>query len=322
MEQEQFRIRTDLALEAQEKFKGTSAEVPGVSLEKKHIEEKDLDISFVKILSDEGAQIMGKPIGTYITMEAENLSVPDEDYHREISIELARCVKNLITELEGAENKKIQKVLVAGLGNRDVTADALGPQVIDHLHITRHIIQEYGQENVGDIGMNISAIVPGVMAQTGMETAEMIKGVIDEIEPDLLVVIDALAARNTKRLTTTIQITDTGIHPGSGVGNHRGGINQKSVGVPVIAIGVPTVVDAPTIINDAMDSLLDVLASTPELTGISEVIRDFSLQDKHQLIRETIEPHLGVMFVTPKDMDSSVKMLSYTISEGINIAFA
>lgn len=315
MELEKFYIRTDLALEVKESFEGTHVEVEGVSLEKWKIPDKDMEISKVKIMTEEGAKAMRKPMGNYITMEAPNLSVPDEDYHREVSEELAKCIKQLLPK------KDKLSVLVAGLGNKDVTPDALGPKTVENLNITRHIIQEYGEENVGDIQIRVSGIVPGVMAQTGMETAEIIKGIVEEIHPDVLIVIDSLAARSTKRLNTTLQISDTGIHPGSGVGNHRGGITEETMGIPVIAIGVPTVVDAPTIVNDAMDSLLEVLAKEPKLEGISKEIKDFSIQEKYQLIRELIEPHLGVMFVTPKDMDETIKMLSFTLSEGINMAF-
>ena len=315
MELEKFYIRTDLALEVKESFEGTHVEVKGVSLEKWKIPEKDMEISKVKIMTEEGAEAMRKPMGTYITMEAPNLSVPDENYHREVSEELAKCIKQLLPQ------KEKLSVLVAGLGNKDVTPDALGPKTVENLNITRHIIQEYGEENVGDIHIRVSGIVPGVMAQTGMETAEIIKGIVEEIHPDVLIVIDSLAARSTKRLNTTLQISDTGIHPGSGVGNHRGGITEETMGIPVIAIGVPTVVDAPTIVNDAMESLLEVLAGEPKLAGISQEIKDFSIEEKYQLIRELIEPHLGVMFVTPKDMDETIKMLSFTLSEGINMAF-
>ena len=162
----------------------------------------------------------------------------DEDYRRGISVQLAKIIRQLIQE----KNEELS-VLVVGLGNREVTPDALGPRVVDNLFITRHIVKEYGKYAFGEKNVNrISSIVPGVMAQTGMESLEIIHGIIDETKPDLVIVIDALAARSTKRLNRTIQVTDTGINPGSGVGNHRHGLNKKSLGIPVISIGIPTVV--------------------------------------------------------------------------------
>lgn len=160
------------------------------------------------------------------------------------------------------------------------------------------------------------------MAQTGMETLEIVKGVVDETKPDYVIAIDALAARSTKRLNRTIQITDTGINPGSGVGNHRNGLNQESLNVPVIAIGIPTVVDAATIVNDTMENLIDAMEQTKELKSIGGTLKTFDANEKYQLIREIISPHLNGMFVTPKDIDETVKLLGYTVSEGLNMAFS
>ena len=202
---------------------------------------------------------MGRPQGTYITIEAPELSTPDEDYHREISEEISTHLRKLI-DLE-----KEKSVLVIGLGNAAITADALGPQVVDNLLMTRHIIKEYGLRGIKHKKMHrISGIAPGVMAQTGMETAEIVQGIVSETKPDVVVAIDALAARSVRRLSRTIQITDTGIHPGSGVGNHRNGLTEENLQVKVIGIGVPTVVDAATIVHDSMAHLLDTLEETEQ----------------------------------------------------------
>lgn len=246
---EKYSIRTDLALEQKERFEADHVEIPGVIVEEEEDEEKEMKITTVRIETENGAKAMKKPVGTYITMEAPGLAVPDEDYHREIAETLAGYLKQFLTP-----RKKDSSVLVAGLGNRKVTPDALGPYVVDHLNISRHIVREYGKYAMGEEKVQmVSAIVPGVMGQTGMETVEIIKGIVKETRPDILVVIDALAARSSRRLNRTIQISDAGIHPGSGVGNHRCGITKATVGVPVIAIGVPTVVEAATIVNDAME---------------------------------------------------------------------
>lgn len=296
-----YRVRTDLAVESKEKFEKDHVEIKGVAIHEKYQEELDLRTTLVRIETDHGARVMEKPKGTYITMEAPNLVVPDEDYHREISRELAHHLKELL-HLE-----KERSVLVVGLGNRDITPDALGPRVIQNLKITRHIVKEYGKAGMGEEKVHlVSSLVPGVMAQTGMETMEIIRGVIAETKPDVVVAIDALAARSMKRLNCTIQITDTGINLGSGVLNFRTGLNQESLGIPVIGIGVPTVVDAATIVHDAIAHLLESLEEA----------------EMEEFLGELITPRLHSMFVTPKDVDETVKMLSYTISEGLNMAFA
>ena len=315
---EKYSIHTDLALEEKERFESDHVEVQGVILEEEYDKEREIRITKVKIETEKGARAMGKPVGTYITMEAPNMAVPDEEYHREISEELAKYIKELI---------KIEKedyvVLVAGLGNRQVTPDALGPHVVDNLAITRHIVKEYGKYAMGEDAVHMtSAIVPGVMAQTGMETLEIIKGIVKETKPDLVIAVDALAARNSKRLNRTIQIADTGINPGSGVGNHRTGITEGTIGVPVIAIGVPTVVDAATIVNDTMENLIAALETSETLKGVGVVLQGYNATEKYELIKELISPHLNGMFVTPKDIDETIKRIGYTISEGLNILFS
>ena len=281
---DKFQVRTDLALEARESFEEDDVEIRGVSIEEKYDEDRDIRVTRVRIETENGAKAMGKPVGEYLTLEAPGLSEEDEDYHREVSEELAKYIQELIGEQE-------QSILVVGLGNREVTPDALGPQVVNNLMITRHIIREYGVRAFGREQMNrVSAIVPGVMAQTGMETSEIVKGIVAETRRDWVIAIDALAARSSKRLNRTIQLCDAGINPGSGVGNHRNGLTKENLGVPILAIGVPTVVDAATIIYDA--------------TGD----------------RSRITPNLNGMFVTPKNVDEMIKRLSFTISEAINIA--
>ncbi len=311
-----YQVRTDLALEAREKFENDNVEVKGVKV-KEEKPGKNMTVTKVMIETENGAKIMGKPRGNYITLEAPDMEDFDEDYHREISRQLAEILK----ELMPIEKKELS-VLIVGLGNREVTPDALGPRVADNMMITRHIIRKFGKYAFGlKRNHQISSIVPGVMAQTGMETLEIIKGVLKETRPDYLIAIDALAARSTKRLNRTIQITDTGISPGSGVGNHRHALNEESVGIPVIAIGIPTVVDAVTIVSDTMNNLVSAMETTRRLEDIGKSISCLEEAEKYELIRELLSPNLNAMFVTPKDIDESVKRLSYTISEGINMAF-
>ena len=314
----QFQVRTDLALEAREKFEEDNVEIKGVRVAEETREKSEIKITTMVIETENGAKAMGKPKGTYITLEAANMDCQDEDYHREISVELARIVKKLMPR-----KKEALSVLVAGLGNREVTPDALGPRVVDNMMITRHVLKEFGKYAFGEEEVNaVSGIVPGVMAQTGMESQEIIKGVVDETKPDVMVAIDALAARSTRRLSRTIQITDTGINPGSGVGNHRHGLSEKTIGIPVIAIGVPTVVDAATIVNDTMHTLIQAMEESSHLKPLSTGLNALNDMEKYELIRELLAPQLNTMFVTPNDIDESVKRLSFTLSEGLNIAFA
>lgn len=295
------RIRTDLALEAREKFTEDNVEIRGVEISEDYDEEKDIRTTVVKIVSENGAKAMGRPQGTYITIESEGLSASDEDYHREVSEELSRYLQQLV----GVEKEK--SVLVVGLGNQGITADSLGPQVVNNLRMTRHLIREYGLKSTGEEVLHaISGIIPGVMGQTGMETSEIVEGVVKITKPDVVIAVDALAARSTRRLNRTIQITDTGIMPGSGVGNHRNGLTEDILSVKVIGIGVPTVVDAATIVHDSMAHLLDALDEA----------------EQKEFLEEMISPHLYGMFVTPKDVDETIKYLSFTISEGLNMAFS
>lgn len=325
-----YSVRTDLALEEKERFESDNVEIPGVVLEEDYDEEKEMRITHVEIETENGAKAMGKPTGTYLTLETPNLALPDDDTHMEIASELCRHIRELIDKNidRGGEGKEETEdgdlsVLVVGLGNREVTPDALGPYVADHLAVNRHIVKEYGKYAMGmEQAKMISAIVPGVMGQTGMESSEIVRGIIAETHPDIVIAVDALAARNSRRLNRTVQIADTGIHPGSGVGNHRIGMTKESLGVPVIGIGVPTVVDAATIVNDTMENFIRALESSDALKGVGKELRSYSAGEKYEFVKELIAPHLNGMFVTPKDVDELIHHISHTISEAINMLFA
>lgn len=325
--QGEFEVRTDLALEERESFPGDGGEVEGVSLREWMEEESCVKLTEVKILDERGEAAMGKPRGTYLTLEADQLAKKDEDYHMEVSAELAKHVKKLAESLvrrerltEDIRAEKLS-VLVVGLGNQMVTPDALGPKVINHLQVTRHLEQLYGKGFCSKRGLPVlSGIIPGVMAQTGMETAEILQGVIAETSPDLVVAIDALAARSIRRLGTTIQLTDTGIHPGSGVGNHRHSLTRESLGVPVLAIGVPTVVGAAAIVHDTVNVMIQALLNSMHTKGMGEFVRDMPPEEQYGLIRELLEPEFGALYVTPPNIDELTEQLSYTISEAIHEA--
>ena len=233
-------VRTDLALEEQERFQEERVEIRGVEVHEWEQEQEGIRISQVIVKTEEGAAAMGKPVGRYLTLEAPRLAEKDNDFHKEVTKSLAERILELL-KLHHVEKTSI---LVVGLGNQNATPDALGPKVLEHLQVTRQLSLEYGKEFCEKHGYPIlSGLTPGVMAQTGMETAEIIKGVIKETCPGVVIVVDALAARSVQRLGVTIQLADTGIHPGSGVGNHRNSLTEDVLGIPVLALGVPTVVE-------------------------------------------------------------------------------
>ncbi len=320
-EKPDFEVRTDLAVEERESFPGDGGEISGVSLREWQEQDGNIRMTEVKILDRRGEQAMGKPQGTYLTLEADGLAKKDDDYHQEVASELARRIRERIEELVPGKDPESVGILVVGLGNPSVTPDALGPKVVGHLQVTRHLDGQYGEDFCREHGLPVlSALVPGVMAQTGMETAEIIRGVLGETEPELLIVIDALAARSIRRLGTTIQLTDTGIHPGSGVGNHRHSLTRASLGVPVLAIGVPTVVGAAAIVHDTVDAMVAALKESSSTSGMGEYITEMEPQEQYELIRELIEPEFGSFYVTPPNIDELIGYLSYTISEGIHEA--
>lgn len=316
MKTARFEIRTDLALEEREGLKEQAKEVSDVSFRKWKGKTEDVQITEVKVLNEAGAQILGKPVGSYFTLEADRLLLPDEDFHSEVSDELANVLKELAEHALGKKEgeEKVAPflhgqpvILVAGLGNQSVTPDSLGPRTVNNLSVS--------QNETG-----LKAIAPGVMAQTGMETARILSGLIREIKPDLVIAIDALAARSIRRLGTTIQLTDTGIHPGSGVGNHRHSLTKETLGIPVLAVGVPTVVGAAAIVHDTISALTGVLASEEATKNTGKWIENMNPEDQYRMIRELLEPEFGSLYVTPPDIDQRVKQLSFTISEGIHRA--
>ena len=318
----QFNIYTDLAVENRERFQNDNVEITGVKVYERTDEKYGVKLTKVEIISSEGANIMGKPMGKYITIEAENTALWLEDIARrkQMGKVMARELYSLLPVNKKEELKELS-VLVVGLGNKDITPDSLGPYVVANLEVSRHI---YMLKNNSSKNKGISAMMPGVMAQSGMESAEMIEGIVRQIKPDVVICIDALAAGTSRRLSNTIQLADTGINPGAGIGNHRKRINKKELGVPVIAIGIPTVIHAATIVSDTMDGMLRVLSEIPAIkeNGCVELIKTFDDAEKYRLIREILEPQLGDMFVTPKDIDESIKTMAEIVAYGINLVFS
>lgn len=279
--------RTDLALEAKEQ----NGEIPGVEMEQEQCASAVL--TRVRVVSEEGAQRIGKPKGTYITIEQKDLYEKDPQN----AAQLYACIAEQIRSLLGDRSGK-GAALVVGLGNRDLTPDSLGPRVVSQLFITRHVCTALPGV-LDDRVHPVCAIAPGVMAETGMETGEVVRAVAEAVQPDCIIVVDALAARSTQRILSTVQITDAGVVPGSGVGNHRTALNRESLGVPVIAVGVPTVVHAATILRDALEKLLGSNDKTEKLL--------------HSLDGENL-------VVTPVMIDEAVRSVSALVARAIDAA--
>jgi len=295
-------IRTDLAVEIRESIE-QEGDIPGVEWQMEDDAKSGARISKVLIKNIAGQRVMQKPVGTYITIETGELTVCEDEQREKIADTLADYLLELSPETERQQNG----VLVVGLGNRDITPDALGPWVVGQLPATRHLHRAFPELlDAQNPGVPLAAIAPGVMGQSGMEAVEVIKGVVREIKPDVVVVIDALAARSTKRLNRTVQMTDSGISPGAGVGNFRSEISKKVLGVPVIAVGVPTVIDAATIVSDRMERAL-------QKNGLTDTEIDQFLQ----LLPEEEDR----FFVTPKDVDEAVRRIGEVIAQGIDRAF-
>lgn len=306
-------IRTDLAIEAREMYKkSNNTEIPGVKVDVDSSE--DINITRVKILDRVGSRIMQKPIGSYITIEVPRLRDKDKDLQEEVSRSIAKEVKSLCD----LDDESV--ILIVGLGNWNVTPDALGPKVIDQLIVTRHIKENVPQQLEEGV-RSVCAISPGVLGLTGIETSEIIKGVVDRVKPNIVIVIDALASRKMQRVSTTVQIADTGINPGSGVGNNRKELSRESLGIPVIAIGVPTVVDAATMANDTIDLVIDSLVDNCKKdSDFYNMLKEMNRDEKYKLIKEVLSPYIGDLMVTPKEIDGLIDDISKVIANGLNLA--
>lgn len=306
-------IYTDLAIESRQIYEPDERkEVEGVAVEA--MEDENYSINKVKVLNERGAELINKPVGTYITMEVPLLDRADEDLKDEISMVLARTIKELLS------NYKRDKVLIIGLGNWNISSDSLGPRVVDRVLVTRQYFLNF-QKDFDESMANVAAMSPGVMGVTGIETFDIVKGLVDKIKPDLVIAVDALAARKMERVTRTIQISDTGISPGSGIGNKRQGLDLDSLGVPVLALGVPTVVNAATLANDTMELILSSLKEVAEVgQDFYQLLDSLSSEDQYDLIEEVLTPFSANLIVSPKDIDVLIEDLSIILANGLNIA--
>ncbi len=348
----EYSVRTDLAIEAKEMIteemetkQEPAAGLDGVIVKERT--EKGVNISKVTI-TEEGSKIIGKKPGHYLTLESSSIRDSNRDFEQITKNIFAREFRHFLKEQGIGEN---DQCLVVGLGNWNVTPDALGPIVCENILVTRHLF-ELQPENVQEGYRPVSAISPGVMGITGIETSDIIFGIVKKINPDFIIVIDALASRSIERVNSTIQISDTGIHPGSGVGNKRKELSKETLGIPVIAVGCPTVVDAVSITSDTIDFLLKhfgreikegdrpsrLLAPSGLTFGEKKVFTEDDLPDeevrktflgiigtldeeeKRALIREVLTPMGHNLMVTPKEVDVFIERMANIIASGLNQA--
>lgn len=292
---------TDLAVEIQEECSGRQGEIPGVVLEQYKEDGKGIRVTKIQIQTADGAKRMGRPIGNYMTLESADKEHSDEHSDKNLSGTKLPDTNLLASYINGLLPSSAHSFLIVGLGNANMTADALGPLTIEKM--ARSGMASY-----------TSMIVPGVFAQTGMESCEIIQGIVQQTSPDCIITIDALAARSAFRLGTTVQLTDTGIRPGSGVGNARKGITKENMKIPVIAIGIPTVVSAAAIVSDAMDSLKQIGYNETILGSIAMLDKE----EYYQLISEVFAPELGSLFVMPKNLDEELDTMSSLLAASLS----
>lgn len=308
----QFNFRTDLANERRDIYKKANSienEINGIESTKEEINE-NISVERVKITNEEGAKAIGKPQGNYITIDIKKLKIAqDEDIEKS-----AETLANELTKIIDAHIDKQGEILVVGLGNIYVTPDALGPKVINKIEVTRHIIN-YLPQYVEEGTRMVSAISPGVLGTTGIETVEILKGIVDNIHPKLVIVIDALASRSIERISSTVQISDTGIVPGAGVGNKRSEISKSVLGIPVIAIGIPTVVETAVLVNDCLDLFITKLQQEAKS---NEYLNQLKEEDNYEEIKEALVPNDYNLIVTPKEIDDLIENMAEIVATGIN----
>ncbi len=310
-------IRTDLAVEAREEVeKHRQGEIPGLETDTE--QDDGITINRVHIKNREASMQLGKPPGKYVTLEAPELKDKNVRVEDRLSVWLSREVEQ-VAELKDREDVS---VMVVGLGNWNVTPDSLGPKVVEDLLVTRHVFELKQEKGMFSNGFrSVSAFSPGVMGLTGIETGEIIQSIAARVKPDLVIAVDALAAHRLERMHTTVQITNTGVIPGSGVQNRRLGITEETIGVPVIAVGVPTVVEASTIVGGAMEAIVRSYQEEKGESAPLGVLGNFNWNEKQELIREVLVPfNEDRLMVTPKEIDDFADNISQVIAGGLNTA--
>lgn len=316
MNLQDFAVRTDLALEAREMAtRRLGDRIPGI--ESQTEEEDGITVTRIHVANEQGSKAIGKMIGHYVTIEVPELRRKDSVLQDRVAKVFAREFERFLAAIR---IPKDAKVLIIGLGNWNVTPDALGPIVVENVMVTRHYF-ELMPDRVSPGYRQVSAVAPGVLGITGIETSEIVQGIVEKSRPDLVICIDALASKSIERVNTTIQMADTGIHPGSGIGNKRKGINREALGVPVVAVGVPTVVYASTIVNNSIEMIMDHVRGqtdrTREIFGVMETLPE---NERLQFVREVLGPLGQDLLVTTKEIDEFIEDIANVIASGLNMS--
>lgn len=303
-----YNFRTDLACERRDVYKkanNVTNEIDGIESEQEQINE-NLKVERVFITNTNGEKAIGKPIGSYITIDTKNLKLAQDN-------DIQKASEILTAELKKIIGKHIQEkdeILILGLGNIYVTPDSLGPKVINEIDVTRHLIK-YLPQYVNENTRSISAIAPGVLGTTGIETSEILKGIVENVKPKLVIAIDSLSSRSIERISSSIQISDTGIVPGAGVGNTRTEISQNTIGIPVIAIGIPTVVETAVLVNDCLDIFITKLQDEAKS---NDYLNSLKQKDNYEEIKEALIPKEFNMIVTPKEIDDLIENMKDVVA--------
>lgn len=306
-------FRTDMAVERRDLYKRANNienEIDGVECNEEQID--DIKITRVSVTNEQGEQALQKPIGNYITIDVKKINNIETEKEDKIVEVLSKELVNIVDKHIG----KSDEIMIVGLGNLYSTPDSLGSRVVNDVEITRHIkiyLPQYIDENT----RNISAISPGVLGTTGIESAEIIRGITEKVKPKMIIAIDSLCSKNVSRINKSIQISDTGIVPGGGVGNTREELSEKSLGIPVIAIGVPTVVEMASITNDCLDLFIEDLQKKAESNEVLNKLKD---EDNYEKIKQALIPNDYNFIVTPKEIDDLIESMKDIISRGINQA--
>lgn len=309
-----YNFRTDLASERREIYQkayNIQGQIDGIESESKNISDK-IKLEKVKITNENGEKAIGKPQGEYVTIDIKKLKIFQEEEIEEASDVLSKELKEIL-------NKHVEpqeEILVVGLGNIYVTPDSLGPKVVNEIEVTRHIMT-YMPQYVKEGTRMVSAIAPGVLGTTGIETLEILKGIVDNIKPKLIIAIDALASRSIERISSSIQLSDTGITPGAGVGNKRKELSINTLGIPVIAIGIPTVVETAVLVNESLDLFIGKLQDEAKS---NDYLNDMKENDNYEEIKEALVPQDYNLIVTPKEIDDLIENMKEVVSRGINKA--
>ena len=309
-----YNFRTDLASERRDiyqKINKMDGKIDGIESESSQINQ-NLKVERVKITNKEGEKAIGKPIGNYITIDIKNLKIIQEEDLQQSANVLSNELKPILEE----HIKKEDEVLVVGLGNIYVTPDSLGPKVVNEIEVTRHVIN-YMPQYVKEGTRKISAIAPGVLGTTGIETLEILKGIVENVKPKLIIAIDALASRSIERISSSVQISDTGIVPGAGVGNKRNELSINTLGVPVIALGIPTVVETAVLVNDSLDLFIQKLQDEAKSNDYLNRLKE---EDNYEEIKEALIPSNYNLIVTPKEIDDLIENMKEVVARGINMS--